>query len=157
MLTNKYLCIIANNKSTPISFAYLVVNCLQISIFALSQTTEWRFFAPVRQLWIAYKLVSLHYRKQRNPARFFSHWVVNCLQISIFALSQTTCIVLGVEQMRLWIAYKLVSLHYRKQLTVTGELLIAVVNCLQISIFALSQTTIAKYLLPSCSCELLTN
>ena len=41
--------------------------------------------------------------------------VVNCLQISIFALSQTTAIITAAQTLGLWIAYKLVSLHYRKQ------------------------------------------
>ena len=119
-----------------------VVNCFQICIFALCNTTLRKFDANRIQLWIAFKFVSLHYATQQKPliedyniccellsnlylctmqhnllkvnVCFFT--VVNCFQICIFALCNTTCLPSTMLSIVLWIAFKFVSLHYATQL-----------------------------------------
>ena len=115
--------------------------CLQISIFELLNTTEALAPASPPQLWFAYKLVSLNYWIQRNDGYSFTNFVVICLQISIFELLNTTRCGTIRTSASLWFAYKLVSLNYWIQLLVSYRSLMAVVICLQISIFELLNTT----------------
>ena len=91
--------------------------CLQISIFELLNTT------------MQYLILKLEL-------------VVICLQISIFELLNTTrCGDSGCAGW-LWFAYKLVSLSYWIQHRQKVHPAIAVVICLQISIFELLNTTL---------------
>ena len=99
-------------------YANIVVNCSQISIFVLLETTSTIFTGKSIPLWIALKLVSLSYWKQPYNRQFFVKFVVNCSQISIFVLLETTEWYNYHRPNRLWIALKLVSLSYWKQLSV---------------------------------------
>jgi len=167
LLSESYLCIIVHNFCKQIMKGRIVVNCFQNRIFALSFTTLSELNGDYYKLWIAFRIVSLHYRSQHqlidNPITF----VVNCFQNRIFALSFTTCIIDYGLLHKLWIAFRIVSLHYRLQPThrrdghkYSCELLSEsylciivynwrrehishslVVNCFQNRIFALSFTT----------------
>ena len=143
------------------------MNCFQICIFVLWQTTYSGLARSSVLLWIAFKFVSLSYDKQHERTRMLGRLVVNCFQICIFVLWQTT---LGFRQFSdclLWIAFKFVSLSYDKQRKSSGyatasgcellsnlylcpmtnnrmsNILLSedVVNCFQICIFVLWQTT----------------
>ena len=141
MLSESYLCIIVHNPHTGCSYDTLVVNCFQNRIFALSFTTTKIPHHPHRKLWIAFRIVSLHYRSQQEGGKHITNggcellsesylciivhnpksrvsWlttVVNCFQNRIFALSFTTFIIMFILLLRLWIAFRIVSLHYRSQ------------------------------------------
>ena len=113
----------------------------KISIFALSNTTKLTSEYSHLKLWLALKLVSLHYQIQRVSCMRLRWYVVISFKISIFALSNTTCNPKSGIKLLLWLALKLVSLHYQIQLC--GLLLLCpwVVISFKISIFALSNTT----------------
>ena len=165
MLSESYLCIIVHNLKLNGSTPWLVVNCFQNRIFALSFTTnrgrlqellvvncfQNRIFALsfttilegygggeccellsesylciivhnffwtghlCTWLWIAFRIVSLHYRSQRMVKYYFIIRVVNCFQNRIFALSFTTRHPTSRRLRELWIAFRIVSLHYRSQ------------------------------------------
>ena len=142
LLSESYLCIIVHNPRGQKPFTNRVVNCSQNRIFALSFTTRAKRKNRTHTLWIAFRIVSLHYRSQR-PRRFQrafrrcellsesylciivhnTYWdncalliVVNCFQNRIFALSFTTTACCGIDCFTLWIAFRIVSLHHRSQL-----------------------------------------
>ena len=97
---------------------YKVVICFQISIFEL-QKTAIEGTAPLQaELWFAFKLVSLSYRRQLMRPQKLTRPVVICFQISIFELQKTARSAGGVSWKRLWFAFKLVSLSYRRQLQI---------------------------------------
>ena len=115
--------------------------CLKNRTFAVSQTTCTSNRIHRNMLWFAWKIVLLQYRKQpvfhpcndgrccdlleksyfcsiANNKPHFLSWgkrVVICLKNRTFAVSQTT----GTRQLqvegRLWFAWKIVLLQYRKQ------------------------------------------
>ena len=93
-----------------------VVNCFQISIFAVANTTAHNYLVILCLLWIAFKLVSLQLQTQQLD--LYRQWqlVVNCFQISIFAVANTTWMTNGKIKKPLWIAFKLVSLQLQTQL-----------------------------------------
>ena len=113
----------------------------KISIFALSNTTLTCLLLYEWVLWLALKLVSLHYQIQPNHARLHSPIVVISFKISIFALSNTTFPSEFWTTNLLWLALKLVSLHYQIQHAGFSRRLWRVVISFKISIFALSNTT----------------
>ena len=109
--------------------------CFQISIFeplktANCQKTNWK-----KQLWFAFKLVSLNRWKQRVQADSLRSWVVICFQISIFEPLKTAALVYDSRGKWLWFAFKLVSLNRWKQPEIRDSKLPLVVICFQISIF----------------------
>ena len=83
--------------------------------------------------------------------------VVNCFQISNFVLWQTATALSRIDNTLLWIAFKLVTLSYDKQLERIAAALQVVVNCFQISNFVLWQTALVKYVCVAQCCELLSN
>ena len=117
------------------------MNCFQISIFAVANTTSGNLCRNSRRLWIAFKLVSLQLQTQLFSLLVSREFVVNCFQISIFAVANTTIGLLPCAGAELWIAFKLVSLQLQTQQV--GEVVyqFSVVNCFQISIFAVANTT----------------
>ena len=117
-----------------------VVICFQFSIFALSETAYRKYIGWTKLLWFAFNLVSLHYRRQREPRPQWNAYVVICFQFSIFALSETALLCVNLLSKRLWFAFNLVSLHYRRQLLSRFLTHLIVVICFQFSIFALSET-----------------
>ena len=118
------------------------MNCFQISIFAVANTTSGNLCRNSRRLWIAFKLVSLQLQTQLFSLLVSREFVVNCFQISIFAVANTTIGLLPCAGAELWIAFKLVSLQLQTQQV--GEVVyqFSVVNCFQISIFAVANTTL---------------
>ena len=69
-----------------------VVISFKISIFALSNTTCQDVQKQLNKLWLALKLVSLHYQIQHIKDVSQAIRVVISFKISIFALSNTTCV-----------------------------------------------------------------
>ena len=100
------------NKPTKAGF---VVNCFQISIFAVANTTYQNRKRKVYLLWIAFKLVSLQLQTQLDSQPMRHTIVVNCFQISIFAVANTTVTYSFKSVFELWIAFKLVSLQLQTQ------------------------------------------
>ena len=99
-------------------------------------------------MWIAFKLVSLQLQTQRHIIKDVIIKVVNCFQISIFAVANTTFLHLTKKVAWLWIAFKLVSLQLQTQRARHEQSSSLVVNCFQISIFAVANTT--KYDFEQC-------
>ena len=118
-----------------------VVICFQISIFEPLETTYIARTTLVRELWFAFKLVSLNHWKQHSSCRKNSLHVVICFQISIFEPLETTRTVLAWNLRLLWFAFKLVSLNHWKQPYCSIRRLVYVVICFQISIFEPLETT----------------
>ena len=127
------------------ALASAVVNCFQISIFAVANTTSSSLIFFSILLWIAFKLVSLQLQTQHYLMRVFRHGVVNCFQISIFAVANTTARHEHCSSLLLWIAFKLVSLQLQTQQQECRQILGLVVNCFQISIFAVANTTLCLF------------
>ena len=122
--------------------AGIVVICLKNRTFAVSQTTSQPLLRLPIQLWFAWKIVLLQYRKQRHTSSgvdwkrcdlleksYFcsiannhrlevvtKNSVVICLKNRTFAVSQTTWRQMRSTSMWLWFAWKIVLLQYRKQL-----------------------------------------
>ena len=134
-----------------------VVICFQISIFAESYTPHASPFPFHSPLWFAFKLVSL--QSHIHPYYLFDYqaYVVICFQISIFAESYTPILKHLHGTVKLWFAFKLVSLQshihpqcYRNHPDV-------VVICFQISIFAESYTPGYAQCTTAGGCDLLSN
>ena len=143
--------------------------CLKNRTFAVSQTTGREKGQAIRQLWFAWKIVLLQYRKQPPSTFAVSGWVVICLKNRTFAVSQTTerlsketwtscdlleksyfCSIANNSEktsycdVQLWFAWKIVLLQYRKQPLRHFVPHYAVVICLKNRTFAVSQTTDRK-------------
>ena len=131
--------------------------CLKTRTFAVSQTTYQEQKQHEPKLWFAWKLVLLQYRKQPSGSRPPTSWVVICLKTRTFAVSQTTISQSGIVPTRLWFAWKLVLLQYRKQQTKKTNITKRVVICLKTRTFAVSQTTLTWVTLITVSCDLLEN
>ena len=116
--------------------------CFQISIFEPLETTCKGMGRRVNTLWFAFKLVSLNHWKQRSSVVQISNVVVICFQISIFEPLETTRKGALSIKIRLWFAFKLVSLNHWKQLCCLWHNSILVVICFQISIFEPLETTV---------------
>ena len=67
--------------------------------------------------------------------------VVICFQISIFEPLETTMKEKPIELIKLWFAFKLVSLNHWKQRLIPVRMPLPVVICFQISIFEPLETT----------------
>ena len=141
LLEKSYFCSIANNKNLLCLLDGIVVICLKNRTFAVSQTTCSFAANEPFQLWFAWKIVLLQYRKQPNsPSAFLNlrcdlleksyfcsiannlktlinHFilVVICLKNRTFAVSQTTRVSALIFWYSLWFAWKIVLLQYRKQ------------------------------------------
>ena len=193
LLEKSYFCSIANNLESIKFVEEEVVICLKNRTFAVSQTTQVGLLMPISLLWFAWKIVLLQYRKQPGLENIYltvrcdllekSYFcsianneliqnkinirVVICLKNRTFAVSQTTNTSENALILRLWFAWKIVLLQYRKQLK-TEELVkkygcdlleksyfcsiannegrrkqieVVVVICLKNRTFAVSQTT----------------
>ena len=166
LLGKSYFCSIANNTIPFHQSNNKVVICLENRTFAVSQTTHYGISPSVWRLWFAWKIVLLQYRKQQKLIHTTKWHVVICLENRTFAVSQTTfrkkilithcCDLLGKSYFcsianntkwqiicpnRLWFAWKIVLLQYRKQLGSWAIAFNSVVICLENRTFAVSQTT----------------
>ena len=167
--------------------------CLKISIFVVSNTTISLRMISQQQLWFAWKFLSLWYQTQpllsnfrkisscdllenfylcgikHNWFRFYYYGmpVVICLKISIFVVSNTTLTKILILFLKLWFAWKFLSLWYQTQRLFRNAKVLdgcdllenfylcgikhnemkkavkaaLVVICLKISIFVVSNTT----------------
>ena len=115
LLSESYLCIIFYNSSMLRRSCLNVVNCFQNRIFALSFTT-WNLY---KSLWACCELLSESYLciifYNWSKRYFWCVTVVNCFQNRIFALSFTTFGSTLPRSVSLWIAFRIVSLHYLLQ------------------------------------------
>ena len=183
LLSNLYLCVGFYNVTTLKTIWKLVVNCFQICIFVSDFTTHADGLVHRERLWIAFKFVSLCRILQPSPSFTLTVTVVNCFQICIFVSDFTTRLRTFGSTMKLWIAFKFVSLcrilqpaYIRKRLQYRCELLsnlylcvgfynlnltnnerAAVVNCFQICIFVSDFTTWSRWWQQRSGCELLSN
>ena len=73
-----------------------------------------------------------------------NHYVVICFQISIFEPLETTPFHTTYVLVKLWFAFKLVSLNHWKQLIRRRRFRLRVVICFQISIFEPLETTVGS-------------
>ena len=115
LLSESYLCIIFYNQHRHLAWVPPVVNCFQNRIFALSFTTRQLHCQRLLgcELLSESYLCIIFYNCARS-----SHWqqsVVNCFQNRIFALSFTTVMGDAPQKLQLWIAFRIVSLHYLLQ------------------------------------------
>ena len=116
LLENFYLCGIKHNLDEKLNSHKLVVICLKISIFVVLNTTNSGAHTKFTELWFAWKFLSLWYQTQQNCSEIhcslgcdllenfylcgikhnhvhqkLKHfYVVICLKISIFVVSNTT-------------------------------------------------------------------
>ena len=97
-----------------------------------------------KQLWFAWKFLSLWYQTQLMMIYWWWFQVVICLKISIFVVSNTTFATLLYIDQQLWFAWKFLSLWYQTQLTNILTRNHHVVICLKISIFVVSNTTLLE-------------
>ena len=142
LLENFYLCGIKHNQRGSRKTTQIVVICLKISIFVVSNTTHQLKNQRQILLWFAWKFLSLWYQTQHmlikrfqsdccdllenfylcgikhNGHQFavYGTKVVICLKISIFVVSNTTCAKAPIAPPALWFAWKFLSLWYQTQL-----------------------------------------
>ena len=141
LLEKSYFCSIANNRTSILFKHSCVVICLKNRTFAVSQTTVSYEIYERGKLWFAWKIVLLQYRKQQLPPFAEVEQVVICLKNRTFAVSQTTINLSRITISRLWFAWKIVLLQYRKQRAGWSTSRPSVVICLKNRTFAVSQTT----------------
>ena len=141
--------------------------CFHFSIFEVSETSQLTKRIIYYLLWFAFILVSLKYRKHLTPLVVWPVQVVICFHFSIFEVSETSRSVKIITCIKLWFAFILVSLKYRKHqvglldIVITGcdllscyylwsignigqskkECLYLVVICFHFSIFEVSETS----------------
>ena len=115
LLEKSYFCSIANNLRLGFRRVQFVVICLKNRTFAVSQTTSAYCLPHSHELWFAWKIVLLQYRKQPISWEYRGKGVVICLKNRTFAVSQTTWNEKIIFAVWLWFAWKIVLLQYRKQ------------------------------------------
>ena len=123
-------------------FSITVVICFHFSIFEVSETSLVPLFYLCPQLWFAFILVSLKYRKHLLLYLITGNSVVICFHFSIFEVSETSANVQSLLASVLWFAFILVSLKYRKHPLIKIDLSIYVVICFHFSIFEVSETSL---------------
>ena len=136
-----YLCISTYNSLLDVPFVLVVVNCFKMCIFALARTTRLKQTTWTRcceLLQNVYLCISTY-----NPSGVYNmkSCVVNCFKMCIFALARTTCIsirhiVYGCELLQN--VYLCISTYND---LADWLLIILVVNCFKMCIFALARTT----------------
>ena len=141
LLEKSYFCSIANNVPRGKREEFIVVICLKNRTFAVSQTTLLMGFLYKVWLWFAWKIVLLQYRKQQ--CRKCNRFDEGCdlLEKSYFCSIANNSGTRVVTGFRLWFAWKIVLLQYRKQHSKAYSLTMLVVICLKNRTFAVSQTT----------------
>ena len=142
LLEKSYFCSIANNYGAVESTAFAVVICLKNRTFAVSQTTTKPRLCWTGQLWFAWKIVLLQYRKQLGVGRGPFPLRCDLLEKSYFCSIANNLSVAALVPMWLWFAWKIVLLQYRKQQHGENKNCSLVVICLKNRTFAVSQTTI---------------
>ena len=135
LLENSYFCSIANNDCLAACPCLSVVICLKTRTFAVSQTTKSTRFIVNIELWFAWKLVLLQYRKQHSAAPLGMSFRCDLLENSYFcSIANNLHLQLG-RFFGLWFAWKLVLLQYRKQLNDLRKMKIVCCDLLENSYF----------------------
>ena len=127
LLEKSYFCSIANNALSVPPTLPAVVICLKNRTFAVSQTTLMCVDDAVEELWFAWKIVLLQYRKQLKPVVTLLADGCDLLEKSYFCSIANNAQELPEEDGALWFAWKIVLLQYRKQQQ--GSAHIAVERC----------------------------
>ena len=161
----------------------MVVICLKISIFVVSNTTKCKCYHSENSCDLLENFYLCGIKHNSTSCKVCSIWVVICLKISIFVVSNTTSEINHRHDVLLWFAWKFLSLWYQTQLIiccndnkVSCDLLEnfylcgikhnnlescfsngSVVICLKISIFVVSNTTPMSKEQDSMGCDLLEN
>ena len=115
LLEKSYFCSIANNSTSRYARTAMVVICLKNRTFAVSQTTV---IQNLLYLLCCDLLEKSYFCSIANNQTLFHInlvCVVICLKNRTFAVSQTTLIAKIMVSKRLWFAWKIVLLQYRKQ------------------------------------------
>ena len=141
LLEKSYFCSIANNPSTGNVPQRPVVICLKNSTFAVSQTTIPQTGAAGEELWFAWKIVLLQYRKQQMLVVCRILLSCDLLEKSYFCSIANNRPRYVMRWWWLWFAWKIVLLQYRKQQVRNFRHGNVVVICLKNRTFAVSQTT----------------
>ena len=141
LLEKSYFCSIANNGCATSAAGVGVVICLKNRTFAVSQTTLCGFDFASLLLWFAWKIVLLQYRKQLMPLTIIQPCRCDLLEKSYFCSIANNLLPIFFTRCRLWFAWKIVLLQYRKQQIEVVKSLLPVVICLKNRTFAVSQTT----------------
>ena len=115
LLENSYFCSIANNLQQIRITPRFVVICLKTRTFAVSQTTYRLSSINTIELWFAWKLVLLQYRKQLLGVIEFIILSCDLLENSYFCSIANNRVSALIFWYSLWFAWKLVLLQYRKQ------------------------------------------
>ena len=115
LLEKSYFCSIANNRIPQRYFNALVVICLKNRTFAVSQTTSVWFIKRIATLWFAWKIVLLQYRKQRIVIDNSLSSGCDLLEKSYFCSIANNYHAHEQYSNKLWFAWKIVLLQYRKQ------------------------------------------
>ena len=141
LLEKSYFCSIANNAIPKYHRTTSVVICLKNRTFAVSQTTQLVQRHLAVELWFAWKIVLLQYRKQPSSRRKWPGSVVICLKNRTFAVSQTTWDI----NSRITTSCDLLEKSYfcsiANNVTSSCPKQAFVVICLKNRTFAVSQTT----------------
>ena len=115
LLGKSYFCSIANNLHIVSALRYCVVICLENRTFAVSQTTLFHLCCRPIQLWFAWKIVLLQYRKQPFAQFVLDYDGCDLLGKSYFCSIANNQIIESKRTIELWFAWKIVLLQYRKQ------------------------------------------
>ena len=147
LLSNQYLCSCKHNNPIIGMKELNVVNCFQISIFAVANTTNSHGTAHA----VSCELLSNQYLCSCKHNNYFvcvfRNCVVNCFQISIFAVANTTqeSIKTVCNGCELLSNQYLCSCKHNIETKKVNPM--QVVNCFQISIFAVANTTVLRQLI----------
>ena len=141
LLEKSYFCSIANNRVPSQTMTILVVICLKNRTFAVSQTTVYRELKEYISCDLLEKSYFCSIANNWKQRECLKKVVVICLKNRTFAVSQTTYPKIQSQPSRLWFAWKIVLLQYRKQLVKKKHKVNLVVICLKNRTFAVSQTT----------------
>ena len=150
-----YLWNIEYNTDIDKERVFHVVNCFELCIFEILNTTYQRENNDVRScelLWIMY-LWNIEYNTQKP--RMFCCAVVNCFELCIFEILNTTFlrfVETPTSCELLWIMY-LWNIEYNKVIHNDDEL--GVVNCFELCIFEILNTTLISFEEAERCCELL--
>ena len=181
LLGKSYFCSIANNRNYAALVVLEVVICLENRTFAVSQTTYTSLGGNIAQLWFAWKIVLLQYRKQLELFILPQRFSCDLLGKSYFCSIANNLGIVVAWYVPLWFAWKIVLLQYRKQpirislfVLLCCDLLgksyfcsiannsspsnlsnLLVVICLENRTFAVSQTTTRWSSYKLISCDLL--
>ena len=115
LLEKSYFCSIANSNGVIFENDLTVVICLKNRTFAVSQTAEEQDKIEQALLWFAWKIVLLQYRKQLCIVNAHVKFRCDLLEKSYFCSIANSGHKDARAENKLWFAWKIVLLQYRKQ------------------------------------------